>query len=233
MVDFAVVAGYEASGFGAAAVAGVADDPLVGGGQPPAAAQVERSRGVVVEHGEVVDALAGQPDQVAHGQAARATGSRRRRHGHGRIARRARRLLQLGQRRRHHNGHRRPAVLPEPAGGDRRLEREFDRVMAALLGASRISLLGVGLMPARAHRRGDRLEIRAGLGVQPAGEPAHAVGPLPTQHQPAPPGAILVGEVAVGIEAVGDGLPDHGDELRILFPGMANQCPFGLVLVGG
>ena len=115
-------------------------------------------------------------------------------------------------------------MLPEPTGGDRRLERQLDRVVAALLGASRISLIGVGLMPARAHRGYHRLEIRAGLRVQPAGQAAHAVGPLPSQHQSAAPGAILVGEVAVGIQAVGDGLPDDSDELRILFSGMVQPA---------
>ena len=125
-------------------------------------------------------------------------------------------------------------MLPESAGGDGRLQGQFDCVVAALLGASAIPLvITVGLMAARAYRGGDRLEIRAGFRVQPATEPTHAVGSLPTQHQPAPAGAVLVGEVAVGIEAVGDRLPDRGDELRILFPCMAHQGPFGLVLVGG
>ncbi len=102
-----------------------------------------------------------------------------------------------------------PRCCPSPPEAIAVLSAELDRVVAALLGASRISLVGVGLMPAGADHGGDRLEIRAGLRVQPAGQPAHAVGPLPSQHQPAAAGAILVGEVAVGIQAVGDGLPDR------------------------
>lgn len=66
VVDFALLARCEAGGSAAAAVAGVADDALVGGGDPGLAAQVERAGGVVVEHSQVMHGAGSHPDQVAH-----------------------------------------------------------------------------------------------------------------------------------------------------------------------
>ncbi|OBI85042.1 hypothetical protein A9X00_28510 [Mycobacterium sp. 1245805.9] len=49
VVDFGVVAGCEAVGVGAAAVTRVADEALIGGGDPFLSAQIQRPAGVVVE----------------------------------------------------------------------------------------------------------------------------------------------------------------------------------------
>ena len=57
VVDLAVVAGLKAIWARAAAVAGVADDALVGGGDPFLAAQIDRAVAVVVEHRQVVDGV--------------------------------------------------------------------------------------------------------------------------------------------------------------------------------
>jgi hypothetical protein len=67
VVDLAVIARCRAVGAGAAAVAGVADDALVGGGDAGLASQVEGPVAVVVEHRQVVDAVGSHPDHIAQG----------------------------------------------------------------------------------------------------------------------------------------------------------------------
>ena len=66
VVHLAVIARCQAVRSGAAAVTGVADDPLIGGGDALLAAQVERAAGVFVEHRQVVDGGGRHPDQVPH-----------------------------------------------------------------------------------------------------------------------------------------------------------------------
>src|SRR5689334_25207096 len=48
MVHFAVIPGYQAIGVGAAAVPGVADEPLIRGGDAFLPAQVQRAAGVLI-----------------------------------------------------------------------------------------------------------------------------------------------------------------------------------------
>jgi hypothetical protein len=80
VVDLIVVAGFWTVRACAAAVAGVADDALIGGGDAVLAAQVEGSFVVVVEHRQVVDAVGAHPDHVTHRQRGVSAGVRRRRH---------------------------------------------------------------------------------------------------------------------------------------------------------
>src|ERR1700722_11299502 len=68
VMDLAVIPGLEAIGPRAATVAGVADQPLIGGGDALLSTQVQWSLRVVVEHRQVVNALGGHGDQVAHRQ---------------------------------------------------------------------------------------------------------------------------------------------------------------------
>jgi len=233
MVDLAVVASRETARFGAAAIASVADHALGGGRQTPAASEVERSRGMVLEDRQIVDGFAGHPNQIAHRQATGPAGPRRRRHRDALVDGGFRGLLQFGQRCRHHDRDGCAAVLPEPAGGHRGLHSEFERVMASLLGASPVPFrIAVGLVSPRAHHSGRRLQIGAGLGVQPTGQPTHTVGPLGAEHQAAATGAVLVGEVAVGIKAIGDDRSDGRDELGVLLAGVADQGALGLLPVG-
>ena len=80
VVDLIVVAGFWTVRACAAAVAGVADDALVGGGDAVLAAQVDRSFAVVVEHRQVVDPVGAHPDHITHRQRGVSAGVRRRRH---------------------------------------------------------------------------------------------------------------------------------------------------------
>jgi hypothetical protein len=98
MVDLAVIARFQAMGTGAAAVAGIADESLVGGGDPLLAAQIQRPAGVVVEHGQVVNCFGGHADQVRHRQSGTAAGSRGRGHRCRRVGYRVRGLVEFGQR---------------------------------------------------------------------------------------------------------------------------------------
>ncbi len=68
MVHFAAIARFQAIGAGAAAVARVADQPLVGGGEAFLAAQIQGPAGVLVEHRQVVNRLGGHANQIPHGQ---------------------------------------------------------------------------------------------------------------------------------------------------------------------
>jgi hypothetical protein len=78
VVDLAVIAGCQAGGAGAAAVARVADDALIGGGDAGLAAQVQGAFAVVVEHRQVVDtAVGGHPDHITHRQRGVTAGTRR------------------------------------------------------------------------------------------------------------------------------------------------------------
>jgi hypothetical protein len=77
VVDLAVIARRQAVGSGAAAVAGITDDALVGGGDALLAAQVDGSIAVVVEHRQVVNTVGGHPDQIAHRQRGVPAGARR------------------------------------------------------------------------------------------------------------------------------------------------------------
>ena len=103
---------------------------------------------------------------------------------------------------------------------------------AAGVGLSVVDLVLVGLVAAGADGGVDRLQIGAGLRVEPAGQSAHAVGTLRCQVQPAAAGAVVLVEQAVGVEVIGDPPPDHGDELGVLTSGVAHQDSFGLLALG-
>src|ERR1700743_205143 len=66
VVDFAAIARLQAVRSGAAAVAREADKSLVGGGDALLATQIQRAPGMVVEHRQVVNSLAGHVHQISH-----------------------------------------------------------------------------------------------------------------------------------------------------------------------
>lgn len=66
VVDLAVVTGFQAVRPGATAVACVADDALIGCGDPRLATQVQRTAGVFVEHCQVMNGVSRHPDQIPH-----------------------------------------------------------------------------------------------------------------------------------------------------------------------
>ena len=127
-----------------------------------------------------------------------------------------------------------PAVYTEAAGCDGGFQAKFQRIVAALGGAAVIARLGtfVRLVTARPHRGLDGLEIGAGLRVEQAGQPRHAVGSLLAEVQPAATGPVLIAEQAVGIEVVGDALTQFGHDSRVDLAGLLDQCALGRSRVG-
>ena len=91
----------------------------------------------------------------------------------------------------------------------------------------------VRLVTARPHRGLDGLEVGAGLRVEQAGQPRHAVGPLLAEVQPAATGPVLIAEQAVGIEVVGDALSQLRDDSRIDLGRVLDQRALGGSRVGG
>ena len=128
-----------------------------------------------------------------------------------------------------------PAVYAEAAGCDGGFQAKLQRVVAALGGAAAVACLGVfvRLVTARPHCCLDGFEVRAGLRVEQAGQPRHAVGSLPAEVQPAATGPVLIAEQAVGIEVVGDALSQFGDDSRIDFGRVLDQGAFRGGRVGG
>ena len=140
VVGFAVIAGLGAVRSGAAAVAGVADDALVGGGDAFGAAEIQRPVGVILEHRQVVNGVGGHPDQVAHRQGGTAAGARGWRHRNRCVVNRVCGLVELAQCGGDDDGDRQPAVLTELARGDAGAQPKFHRVVQALRCGSGIGL---------------------------------------------------------------------------------------------
>ncbi len=132
VVDLAVVAAGGAVRTRAAAVPGVTDQPLVGGGDALLATQVERALGVVVEDRQVVQRLGGQPDQVAHRQSGARPGAGVGGHADRRVVGRLRGGGQLADGGGDDDRHRVAAVGAELAGGDRGFQGQLHRVVATL-----------------------------------------------------------------------------------------------------
>ena len=57
----------------------------------------------------------------------------------------------------------------------------------------------------------------------------HAVDVLFADGDAAPPGAVVLGEVAVGVEAVGEGVGQLGQFVGAVLAGQAGQVGFGFV----
>src|SRR5581483_11031137 len=102
------------------------------------------------------------------------------------------------------------AMHTELAGGDRGFQAQFERIVAALGGRAGIALIGLGvrLVTAGPHRRFDGFEVRAGFRVEQTAQLRHPVRALGAQAQTPAPGTVVVVEVAVGVEVVGDALPN-------------------------
>jgi hypothetical protein len=62
VVNLAAVTGLKAVGVGAAAITRMADQHLVGGGDPLLSPEIQRTLQVVVEHRQVVDSVGGHAD---------------------------------------------------------------------------------------------------------------------------------------------------------------------------
>jgi len=67
VVGLAAVTGHGAAGEGAAAVAFVQDDALIGAGDAFGSAQPQGSPGRLVEDAQVVVRVGGHPDDIGHG----------------------------------------------------------------------------------------------------------------------------------------------------------------------
>ena len=128
-----------------------------------------------------------------------------------------------------------PAVYTEAAGCDGGFQPKLQRIVAALSGAAIIACFEtfLRLVTARPHRGLDGFEVGAGLRVEQAGQPRHAVRPLLSEVQPASTGPVLIAEQPVGIEVVGDALTQLHDDSRIDFGRMLDQRALGRCRVGG
>ena len=77
--------------------------------------------------------------------------------------------------------------------------------------------------------REDRVDGRARFGGQIAADRAHAVDVLVADAEAAAAGAVDVGEVAVGVEAVGELVGQLGQLIGAVLAGQAGQLRFGFV----
>src|SRR6185312_14463864 len=68
VVNFAMIARLKTIGARSSAVAGAADDALVGRRDAFGAAEVQGPVGVILEHGQVMNRVGGHANQVAHRQ---------------------------------------------------------------------------------------------------------------------------------------------------------------------
>ncbi len=86
----------------------------------------------------------------------------------------------------------------------------------------------VGVAQARSGQFGQhRLDGGADLGGEPAAELRHAVGALVPQGQPAAPGAVLVGVVAVWVEVTVELSGDVSEVVGSKLGGQPGQLLFG------
>jgi hypothetical protein len=144
-------------------------------------------------------------------------------------------LVEFGQGGARDHGHRMPSMRPQRARREASLQSEFEPVVAALRGAALIRNLGdrpIGKMAARTHRRGHRLDVAAGLGVNPPAKVGHPVAALRAEHDPAPPCPIGLVVVTVGIEDRIDLTRDGLDDLGIIFARLAHQTGLDLDTLG-
>jgi hypothetical protein len=168
VVHFAVIARCLTARPGAAAVAGVAEDALIGAGDAGLPAEIDRALGVILEHRQVVDGVGAHPDHITHRQCAVPAGARRGGHRNVGVGGGVGGLVEFGQRGAHDHGDRMAAMGPQCARSDAGLEAEFDAVVAALGAAAVIGGFGhggIGSVAAGAHRGGDGFDIAAGFGV--------------------------------------------------------------------
>src|SRR5579875_2062461 len=158
-MNLAMVARFETIRARTTAVTGVADQTLIKGGDPLAATQIQRAIRVIREDRQIVNAVGGHADQVAHWQAAVSSGAGRGRHWNAWVLRSTSRLLEVGELGRHDHGDRNAAMNTQLAGRDSVPQSQLEPVVAALRGRAVIALLGgwisiLGKMTPRPHRRG-------------------------------------------------------------------------------
>ncbi len=176
--------------------------------------------------------VAGQADHIAHGQDAAAAGEATSGGG-----------LQLGQGGGHDDGGRQTVVLAEFSRGEERAQRRQQPVVVALGGGAGVVLDSVlggwavhtgGIVGGVAHAgRGQLgqhgLDGGAGFGGEPAVQCRHAVGLLLAQRHAALAGAVVVGEGAVGIEAIGEPIGQPGQLFGAILRAQPGQVGFGTV----
>ena len=75
----------------------------------------------------------------------------------------------------------------------------------------------------------DGVDGGAGLGVQVSADRGHAVDVLAADGDAAALGAVVLGEVAVGVEAVGEGVGQLGQFVGAMLAGQSGQVGFGFV----
>ena len=155
-----------------------------------------------VVHRQVVVRVGGQADHVAHRQQGATTGDG--------VPGRGFEVLQGGG---HDDGGGQAVVAAQLAGGE---HGAADRDQGVVLALGQGALVGAGVLAGVAvHTRGGVIGVAlaaggrgrhhrvpggAAFGVEQAGDLAHPVGALRADGDPAAPGPVDVGEVAVGVQ---------------------------------
>ena len=173
---------------------------------------IERERFALVEDGQVVVGVAGQPDHVGHRQQRAAGGQGFPAAG-----------LQLFECGGDHDAGGQPVVLTEFSGDQGIARQREKRVVVALSGAAGVGGVGGGEFGE------DGVEGGAGFGVQIAADRRHAVDVLAADGDAAAPSPVDVGEVAVGVEAVGECVRQLGQFVGAVLAGQVGQVGFGFV----
>ena len=201
-------------------------------GEASAFGVIERECFAVVEDGQVVVGVASQPDHIAHRQQGAAAGER--------FAGAGFQLFECGG---DDDAGGQPVVLAEFTGGQQGAGGGEQGVVVALSGAAGVALDG-GLRRGAADARGlifrvahawcgefgeDGVEGGACFGGEVAADRGHAVEILVADGEAAPAGPVDVGEVAVGVEAVGEGVSQPAQFVGAVLTGQSGQLGFGFL----
>ncbi len=96
-------------------------------------------------------------------------------------------------------------------------------------GAAEARFVVVGVAHPGCGQLGEhRVQGGAGFGVEPAADRGHAVDVLSSDGQAAAFGPVDVGEVAVGVEAVGEFVSQFGQLIGAVLTGQPGQLRFGV-----
>nr|VTP00683.1 hypothetical protein BIN_B_02544 [Mycobacterium kansasii] len=193
---------------------------------------VEGQGFAVVEECEVVVGVAGQANHIRHGQQGAPAGER--------LAGGGFEVVECGG---HDDGGRQAVVLAQLTAGQQPAQAGQQSVVVALALRAAVTLGGrlgcravdhrafvVRVAHARSGQLGQhRVEGGACLRGQIAADPRHPIQPLLSHGQTASPCPVLIGEGAVGIEAVHESLSQLGQLVGPVLGGQPGQMGLGFL----
>ncbi len=176
--------------------------------------------------------MGGQPNHVAHRQQGAAAGEPSTGLG-----------LQFAQGGGDDDGGRQPVVLTQITGGQQGTPGGVERVVVALSGAAGVSVdrflrrlaIHDGLLVDRiAHAgsgqfREDGIQGGASFRGQIPADRAHAVEALVTDGDAPSAGTVVIGEIAVGVEAVGEFVGEPAELVRAMLAAQPGKLRLGLL----